>query len=168
MYFFITHRQLNLNEATKGYLLRYIEKKTENAKKEKETAAVATTEKEGDAGIEKNESAKPIVEELKKDESNAVKKDDSESGKKEPDYTDFGLVTDEDREADKEALEKMRSMIEERLKSLPPPPPHAPADSLAIAESEAPSKSKDRDSDADLVKNGNYLLMGSFSFWLIC
>ncbi|KAK4784342.1 hypothetical protein SAY86_018710 [Trapa natans] len=151
---------LNLNEATKGYLLHYIEKKTENAKKEKETAAVATAEKVGDA--EKNESAKPIVDELKKDESDAGRKDDSGSGKrddsetvkKEVDYTEFGLVTDEDRETDKEALEKMTGILEERLKSLPPPPPNAPADTSAITDSEAPSKSKERDSEAVMKNDG--------------
>ncbi|XP_031386173.1 RNA-binding protein 25 isoform X2 [Punica granatum] len=153
---------LNLNEATKGYLLRYIEKKTENAKKDTETEAASTAEIVGGAvpGAENNESAKRSVD-LKKDDSAAGKRDDSDSGKKdesdsgkkELDYTEFGLVTDEDREADREALEKLTGMIEERLKSLPPPPPHAPADVLGITDSEAAAKSKDRDSDADLVKN---------------
>lgn len=44
-------------------------------------------------------------------------KDSEESTKK------FGIVTDEDSEADKDVAEKISSMIDEWLKTRPPPPP---------------------------------------------
>lgn len=130
-----------------------MEKKRENAKKLNESEAATVAEKEGDgaSSAEKNESLEPSGDDSKKDDS---KNNDSDSGKKEShDNAPFGIVTDEDREADKEASQKLTSMLEERLKTrpLPPPPPHVPADVLAITGSEAPAKS---DSDADPSKNG--------------
>ncbi|XP_030449274.1 RNA-binding motif protein 25 isoform X2 [Syzygium oleosum] len=143
---------LNVNQATREYLERYVEKKRENAKKLNESEAATVAEKEGDgaSSAEKNESLEPSGDDSKKDDS---KNNDSNSGKKEShDNAPFGIVTDEDREADKEASQKLTSMLEERLKTrpLPPPPPHVPADVLAITGSEAPTKS---DSDADPSKN---------------
>lgn len=143
---------LNVNQATREYLERYVEKKRENAKKlnESEAAVVAEKEANGASSTEKNESLEPNGHDSKKDDS---KNDDSDSGKKEShDNAPLGTVTDEDREADKEALQKLTSMIEERLKTrpLPPPPLQVPADVLAITGTEAPAKS---DSDADPSKN---------------
>lgn len=70
----------------------------------------------------------------------------------------FGVVTDEDREADKDALVKLTDLIEERIKTKPPPPPplmQNPADGSVESNSEVPAKSRDVDSD-DIVKSGMY------------
>jgi RNA-binding protein 25 len=84
------------------------------------------------------------------------KVEDSNSGNKESNTTNFGIVTDEDREADRVALEKLTSLIEERLKTnpLPPPPPLAPGDRNGNSNSELPAKSRDGDSDVDITRNG--------------
>lgn len=65
-------------------------------------------------------------------------------------------MTDEDREADRVALEKLTSLIDERLKTnpLPPPPPLAPGDRNGNSNSELPAKSRDGDSDVDITRNG--------------
>lgn len=148
--------QVNVNQATKEYLERYVEKKTENSKKVKETdAAAAAKGGEGAVGDEKNDDlTTPATEE--------PNKEDNDSGNKENDNSNFGIVTDEDRDADREALTKLTSMIEERLKTkpLPPPPPpppppaQAPGDGTGNSNSELSAKSRDGDSDAD--KNGNF------------
>lgn len=144
--------QLNVNKATREYLERYVGKKTENSKKLKETEVEGAEKEEKSApGADKNESPKPSEEDSKKD--------DLDSGNKESQETaNFGIVTDEDREADREALEKLASMIEERIKTrpLPPPPPPPPvqlaSDSTGNSKSEPPSK--DGDSDVDIMRNG--------------
>ncbi|KAK9189538.1 hypothetical protein WN943_018136 [Citrus x changshan-huyou] len=78
-------RQLCTDQETTKYLKHYIEKKTENTKKLKETQDVGSAEM--------NEPVKP------------------------PEAAKFGIVTDEDKEADLEAFEKLTSMTEERLKT---------------------------------------------------
>jgi RNA-binding protein 25 len=60
---------------------------------------------------------KPVPDESDKDRGDARDKDNEESTKK------FGIVTDEDSEADKDVAEKISSMIEDWLKTRPPPPP---------------------------------------------
>ncbi|KAF2292729.1 hypothetical protein GH714_027665 [Hevea brasiliensis] len=134
---------LNVNQATREYLERYVEKKTENSKNLKENQAGRIDKEDGTAlGVEKNEPSKSTEE-----DSNI----DKEKGNKEShDLANFGIVTDEDKEADKEALEKLTSMIEERLKTkpLPPPPPQTPGNT----NSELPAKSRDGDSDADIAR----------------
>ncbi|PON59329.1 Splicing factor-like protein [Parasponia andersonii] len=134
---------LNVNQATRDYLERYVEKKTESSKKVKETdAATAAKEGEGVVGDEKNDDLpSPAAEDLKKE--------DNDSGNRENDNASFGIVTDEDREADREALDKLRSMIEERLKTKPLPPPPAQAPGDGTGNLELPAKSRDGDSDAD-------------------
>ncbi|GMH20717.1 hypothetical protein Nepgr_022558 [Nepenthes gracilis] len=142
---------LNVNQATREYLERYVEKKKENLKKLKETEA-NEAKKEGEtadiikSGEGMNEAPKPSAQESKKDEE--------ESGGKENDMANFGLVTDEDHEADREASEKLINLIEERLKNkpLPPPPAQKVADGTTNSNSEVPTKSGDRDSDVDTVK----------------
>ncbi|XP_043703844.1 RNA-binding protein 25-like isoform X2 [Telopea speciosissima] len=132
---------LNVNQATREYLERYVEKKTEREKKPNETG----NEEESQPGSEKSEP-----------QSTSEKKDESDSADKEnQDSSTFGIVTDEDQEADGDALEKLTSMIEERLKTKPPPPPPAPttADGSAKSNSEMPSKSRDGDSDVDIMKS---------------
>ncbi|KAJ6771720.1 SPLICING FACTOR PWI DOMAIN-CONTAINING PROTEIN / RNA RECOGNITION MOTIF (RRM)-CONTAINING PROTEIN [Salix koriyanagi] len=139
---------LNVNQATKEYLERYVEKKTENSKNFKETQ-VAETDKDDGTGNDdkKGESPKSSVE---------VSNNDSEKGNKDNhDLANFGIVTDEDKAGDREAIEKLTSMIEERLKTkpLPPPPPPslAPADGSGNSHLELPSKS--RDGDADIMRS---------------
>ncbi|XP_015076057.1 RNA-binding protein 25 isoform X3 [Solanum pennellii] len=124
---------LNVNQATRDFLERYVEKKAENSKKPKESESEGTEKEEESAlGGETNENPKTTAEppESSTEES---KQDSGDKGNKENlDAANFGLVTDEDRQADKEALEKLKDMIEERLKNKPlpppPPPPQAPKD----------------------------------------
>jgi RNA-binding protein 25 len=116
---------------------------------------VADTGKEDGTGIDdkKGEFSKSSVE----DSNN-----DSDKGNKENhDLANFGIVTDEDKAGDREAIEKLTSMIEERLKTkpLPPPPPPslAPADGSGNSNLELPSKSRDGDTDADIMRSGECL-----------
>lgn len=101
-------------------------------------------------GVEKNDSTKS---------SEENPKEDNDSGNKENDSANFGIVTDEDKEADKEATGKLNSMIDERLKTKPLPPPPA-LDGTRNSNSELPSKSRDGDSDVDILKNGNGFILG--------
>ncbi|XWS22579.1 hypothetical protein CRYUN_Cryun29cG0048700 [Craigia yunnanensis] len=139
---------LNVNQATRDYLERYVAKKTENAKKLNE-AQEAGAEKEGEnaVGDEKNESSTPSVEDSK---------NHSDTGNKENiDIANSGIVTDEDREADRDASEKLASMIEERLKTnpLPPPPLQTAPDGSGKSNSDLPTKLRDKDSDVGVMRN---------------
>ncbi|XWS34819.1 hypothetical protein CRYUN_Cryun21dG0070100 [Craigia yunnanensis] len=139
---------LNVNQATRDYLERYVEKKTENAKKLNEAQA-AGGEKEGEnaVGDEKNESSTPSVEDSK---------NLSDTGNKENiDIANSGIVTDEDREADRDVSEKLASMIEERLKTnpLPPPPPQSAPEGSGKSNSDLPAKLRDDNSDVDVMRN---------------
>lgn len=138
---------LNVNQAKREYLERYVEKKIENSKKLKELEAEGAEKEEDKApGLNENESPKPSEEDSKKD--------DIESGNKESQDTGhFGIVTDEDKEADRDALEKLTGMLEERIKTrpLPPPPPLPSSDITGNSRSEQPSK--DGDSDVDIMRN---------------
>lgn len=146
--------QLNVNQATREYLERYVEKKVENSKNVKENEA-ATAEKENLAaeGVEKNDISNPSIEESKEGKGSVHKENDTST---------FGIVTEEDREADRESREKLTSMIEERLKTKPPPPPPPPPPAQVSVEgaggSEVLAKPKDVDSDADLMRNGNVIV----------
>ncbi|XP_038714501.1 RNA-binding protein 25-like isoform X2 [Tripterygium wilfordii] len=139
---------LNVNQGTREYLERYVEKKTANAKKLKEGQA-AEDGKEGDnaSGVEKNEVLKSFAEDLK-EENDAESKDNNN-------FSNFGIVTDEDKEDDQDALDKLTNMIDERLKTkpLPPPPAQIPADSSGHANPELLSKLREGDSDVDITKN---------------
>ncbi|CAA2982189.1 RNA-binding protein 25 [Olea europaea subsp. europaea] len=90
----------------------------------------------------------PTSDEQKKDDSETVKKEDTDAAQ-------FDLVIDEDREAEREAIEKLTGMIEERLKNkpLPPPPPQMAVDGSSNSNSELPSRSQDREPEGDAVKN---------------
>ncbi|TVU06008.1 hypothetical protein EJB05_49195, partial [Eragrostis curvula] len=105
---------ININDATKAYLKRHVEEKKKAQEKAKETEG--GNGDETIAGAE-NESSKPVPDESDKDTGDAGDKDSEENTKR------FGIVTDEDSEADKDAAEKISSMIEEWLKTRPPPPP---------------------------------------------
>ncbi|GFZ21258.1 splicing factor PWI domain-containing protein [Actinidia rufa] len=140
---------INVTQATKEYLERYVEKKTENSKKLKETKSEgAEKEEEGAPSAENSEPPKPSVEDSKKE-------DKASSNEENNDSASFGIVTDEDGEADREALEKLTSMIEERLKNnpLPPPPPPPAVDGSGNSNSEQPARSKDGDSDVEITTN---------------
>ncbi|KAI3452750.1 hypothetical protein Pfo_009413 [Paulownia fortunei] len=136
---------LNVNQATREYLERYVEKKIESSKDVKDSETDGADKEELTAsGADINETVKsskksqmPSSDEKKKDES-------EKSNKETPDSANFGLVTDEDREADREALEKLTGIIEERLKSrpLPPPPPQTAGDGPGNSNSEQPSGSR--------------------------
>ncbi|KAK9117098.1 hypothetical protein Sjap_016045 [Stephania japonica] len=141
---------LNVNQATKEYLERYVEKKTEREKfKESENDGIEK-EEETAPGVEKKEPPKPpVLDSKKENETSDTENQDSQN---------FGIVTDEDREADRDALEKIRNMVEERLKNkpLPPPPMQPPADVSAKANSEVPTKSRDgADSDVDIMRSAD-------------
>ncbi|MBA0682580.1 hypothetical protein Goari_024287, partial [Gossypium aridum] len=140
---------VNVSQATKEYLEKYVEKKAENAKKLNEPPS-AESEKEGEnaVGDVKNESSTTSVEDPKKN---------SDSGNRENimDIANSGIVTDEDCEADRDASEKLAGMIEERLKTnpLPPPPPQTALDGSGKSNSDLPAKSRDGNSDIDLMRN---------------
>ncbi|GAB4829218.1 hypothetical protein Ancab_018884 [Ancistrocladus abbreviatus] len=143
---------LNVNQATREYLEHYVEKKKENLRKTTETGGedakvgdIATDSGKSEGGGT-NDAPKPSMEEPKKDVN--------EFGGKESDMANFGLVTDEDCDADCEALEKLKNIVEERLKTKPPPPPPAPKvfDGTTNSNSDMAAKSGDVDSDFDIVK----------------
>ncbi|KAL0336155.1 UNVERIFIED_CONTAM: RNA-binding protein 25 [Sesamum radiatum] len=147
---------LNVNQTTREYLERYVEKKSESSKKTKESETESAEKEEASASVaDANETTKSPGEPLKP-ASDEQKKDDNEMNKESPDAANFGLVTDEDRKADSEALEKLTGMIEERLKNkpLPPPPPQRPVDGASNSNAEQPSRSRDRESEEDVAKNG--------------
>lgn len=129
----------------KEHLERYVQKKAENLNKESQAGVVEKDE--GEQTSNANEGIK-----AEKESSNKV---DSESVNKEHDVTNFGIVTDEDREGDREALEKITKMIEERLKTrpLPPPPAQRSGDGSVNLTSEQPVKTREGDS-VDTEKNG--------------
>ena len=86
-------------------------------------------------------------------------KNHSDTGNKENiDIANSGIVTDEDREADRDASEKLASMIEERLKTNPlPPPPQTAPDGSGKSNSDLPTKLRDKDSDVVVMRNGEFL-----------
>ncbi|KAJ0244119.1 PWI domain-containing protein [Hirschfeldia incana] len=126
---------VNVNQATKEYLVKYVEKKIENAKKAKESEG---PESERDKAVI---SAEPTLGENGEPKS-----------KENIDIANSAVLTDEEREADKEAKEKIKNAIEERVKTnpLPPPPPPPPAGGSGI---ELAFKSKDGDSNSDITRS---------------
>ncbi|KAJ0254579.1 Splicing factor PWI domain-containing protein / RNA recognition motif [Hirschfeldia incana] len=128
---------VNVNQATKEYLLKYVEKKIEKAKDNQGEGPESEREK---AVI----SAAPTVGE--------TGKDGEPKSKENIDIANSAVLTDEEREADKEAKEKIDNAIEERSKTNPlppPPPPPLPADGSGI---EFAFKSKDGDSNTDIAR----------------
>ncbi|KAL3819213.1 hypothetical protein ACJIZ3_005118 [Penstemon smallii] len=149
---------LNVNQTTREYLERYAEKKVERSSTTKESESEGKAELTA-SGADTNESVKSSLESLKPSIDDQKKDDGENLNKEDPDATNFGIVTDEDREADHEALEKLRGLLDERLKNkpLPPPPPppapQTPVDGPGNSNSEQPSGSKDRESEGDMTKN---------------
>ncbi|CAI0462550.1 unnamed protein product [Linum tenue] len=138
---------LNVNQATREYLDRYVEKKTENLKNLMEGT---TKQDEASNDTEKSEPS---------ESSEKVSENDNEKGDKgNHDLANFGIVTTEDKEGDRAAREKLSNMIEERLKTKPlpppppPPPPQLPSDGSGNPNIEQ-TKSRDGDSDIDALKN---------------
>lgn len=153
--------QLNVNLATRGYLEQYVKKKVESSTKPKDQDT-GTTDKgeENVSDAEKSEASKTASEqpEPTSEDSN---KDNEKENKENHDTSTFGLVTDEDRQADQEASEKLTDMIKERIKNKPLPPPPPPPQLLSTDAGgnlnvENHSRSKDGESDADAVKNGEF------------
>ncbi|GFQ05931.1 RNA-binding protein 25 [Phtheirospermum japonicum] len=147
--------KLNVNPTARKLLERYVEKKTGSSKKESETEGAE--KKEASALVpDSNEKVKPSEESVQPS-SDEQKKDGNETNKENPDTANFGLVTDEDRNADHEALEKLTGMLEERLKNNPlpppPPPPIRAVDGPGNSHSEQLSGSRDKESDEDVPKN---------------
>lgn len=144
---------LNVNQATREYLERFVEKKSEREKQIKEAELQdADKEEETAPGVEKIEPPKPpAIGVLSKDNNDSLDQG-NQDGKK------FGIVNDADRQADEEALTKLTNMLEERakLKPLPPPPPLHPgsdAPGKSMSTSEVPARSRDADSDVEIVKS---------------
>jgi RNA-binding protein 25 len=134
--------QVNINDATKEYLKKHVEgkKKAQENAKEKEDGGG-----DGTSAAAENESLK--LDSDKTDETEDVgDKDDQENTKK------FGIVTNEDSEADKEAAEQINSMIEEWLKTRPPPPPPPPPPVQPLAE--ISSKHNNGESGVDMTNTG--------------
>ncbi|KAI3909437.1 hypothetical protein MKW92_039584 [Papaver armeniacum] len=143
---------LNVNQKTREYLERYVEKKTEREKL-KETETDSTEKEEETApGVEKKEPPKPSLEDPKKDVNDSA--DNAPASEKHDTTQNFGVVTDEDRDADQDVMDKLKNMIEERLKAkpLPPPPALTPAEASGKLNSEVPTKSRDVESDIDVMK----------------
>ncbi|XP_042449504.1 RNA-binding protein 25-like isoform X2 [Zingiber officinale] len=135
---------LNINQGTREYLERYVEKKAETEKQEVAETGDPANERDSKESTEKQgQSANPMEEGTKKD---------SEDKENQVGNKSFGLVTDEDREFDAVALEKLTGMLEERLKNKPLPPPML-VDGSVKSTSDTPSKSKDGDSDIDIMKD---------------
>ncbi|XP_008446214.2 RNA-binding motif protein 25 isoform X1 [Cucumis melo] len=133
-------------QATRDYLKRYVEKKAENSKKLKETQTLETKEEEADtANVAKKETSKPSAEDSK---------EDHDSGEKDFDIACSAVLSDEDRDADREAKEKITNALEERLKSRPlPPPPLLTTTDVSDNSSVEPSaKLKDGEADGDTLK----------------
>ncbi|KAG0523591.1 hypothetical protein BDA96_07G135800 [Sorghum bicolor] len=135
---------ININDATKEYLKKHVEEKKRAQEKAKETEDASG---DGTTAVAENESSKPVPDESDKETGDAGDKDNEESTKK------FGIVTDEDSQADKDIAEKISNMIEEWLKTRPPPPPPPPpvqpsADSSGVDKAKNDSDDKN-DADTD-------------------
>ncbi|KAG5050712.1 hypothetical protein JHK87_002910 [Glycine soja] len=139
--------KVNVNQAMKENLERYDKTKTENLKNKKTQAGVGE-KNEGEQPSNANKDAKADTEPSNKEVLES-------SNKESHDVANFGIVTDEDREADREALEKISKMIEERLKIRPLPAPSAQltGDGSVNLTSEQPVKARDGDSVVDTEKN---------------
>lgn len=133
-------------QATRDYLKRYVEKKAENSKKLKETQVSETKEEEAaTTNVARNETSKPSAEDSK---------EDNDSGEKDLDIARSAVLSDEDRDADRVASEKLTNALEERLKSrpLPPPPLMTTADVSGNSSAEPFAKLKDGEADTDVLK----------------
>eukprot|EP00252_Welwitschia_mirabilis_P023953 TRINITY_DN691_c0_g1_i1.p1 TRINITY_DN691_c0_g1~~TRINITY_DN691_c0_g1_i1.p1 ORF type:complete len:855 (+),score=279.07 TRINITY_DN691_c0_g1_i1:214-2778(+) len=143
---------LNVNQATREYLERYVAKMVEKEKAIKESELQDSKEEEAAPGVEKPEPQKPSPPAVQTN-------DNSTSGDKDNGKT-FGIVNKADQEADDNALKKLNSILEERAKNRPPPPAaptqvksDSDAPGKSLSNSEAAAGSKDADSDVEIVKS---------------
>ncbi|XP_024365355.1 RNA-binding motif protein 25 isoform X3 [Physcomitrium patens] len=141
---------LNVNQATREYLERYVAKKKERERIALEEEA-ANREEEAAPGVE-------VVPEPKKAINGVNSKKDENTP--EDDAKKFGLVTDADKEVDDQAVQKLNAMLAERAKArpLPPPPPLATPVETSVKSSSVADGStllKDGDSTADGEKSEN-------------
>ncbi|XP_047321268.1 RNA-binding protein 25 isoform X2 [Impatiens glandulifera] len=141
---------INVSQATREYLERFVDKKTDNSKMTKETESQGAETDEGKVTGDKKDEPPNVSAESEKD-GNDARKDENNNA------STFGIVTEEDREADQEALEKLTNLMEERLKNnpLPPPPPPPPSAPhyTGNSNSEPTARLKDGESDAEMVKH---------------
>ncbi|KAK7407260.1 hypothetical protein VNO78_09013 [Psophocarpus tetragonolobus] len=138
--------KVNVNQNMKEHLEQYVQKKTETLKNKELQAGVVEND-EGEQPSNVNKDAKADTEPSTKEDSESANKDSH-------DVATFGIVTEEDREADREALEKITKMIEERLKTRPlPTPPAQPTADGSVNLTSEPVKTRDGDSVVDTEKN---------------
>lgn len=104
---FISIPQLNVNQATREYLERYVAKKKEREKFLQQQAAEMEKDEELAPGVDSIEAPKPPLLFGKDDGV------DKEFGSEE-DAKKFGLVSAADTQADELAIQKMNGMLEER------------------------------------------------------
>lgn len=97
--------QLNVNQATRDYLERYVAKKKERERIALEEEA-ASREEEAAPGVE-------VVPEARKP-TNGVDPKKDETTTPEEDAKKFGLVTEADKEVDDQAIQKLNAMLAER------------------------------------------------------
>ncbi|KAL5230501.1 hypothetical protein ABZP36_029277 [Zizania latifolia] len=131
---------VNINDATKEYLKKHVEEKKKAQEKAKETEDGGGSVTNAVTG---NELSKPVTDETEAETGDTGDKDNEENPKK------FGIVTEEDSEADKDVAEKISSMIEEWLKTRPPPPPPPPP---VQQSADISSKHKNGESGVDMTK----------------
>ncbi|XP_042053021.1 RNA-binding protein 25-like isoform X2 [Salvia splendens] len=147
---------LNVNQTTRKYLERYVEKKIEGSKARESAIDGSDKEEARESSSDTDKAVKLTEESLKPSSDEQQTKDNSEPNKENPEAGSFSLVTDEDRDADRDACEKLTGMLEERLKNKPlpppPPPPQTLIDGPGNSNSEQPSGSKDREPEGG-VKN---------------
>lgn len=162
---------INVNQSTREYLVRFVDKKVESSKTVNETVTENAKRDEVDATGDKMNETPKASSELSKPEETEKGGNDATANKENVDAAIFGLITDEDRQSDQEALEKINAMIDERMKNkpLPPPPSLAVHDGSANSKPEVPSRSKDGELDLDATKdvaedkNGNEMISESKS-----
>ncbi|XP_073048889.1 RNA-binding motif protein 25 isoform X2 [Primulina eburnea] len=149
---------LKVNQATRVYLEHYVKNKIESSKtiQGSETEVSGIGEPTG-SGFDKNEAVKSSDESVKPSLEEEKKDDGEKLNKENPDDSNFGIVTDLDMEADREAFDKLTSMLDERLKNKPLPPPPPPlqiaVDGPGNSNSEQPSGSRDGESETDIAKH---------------
>ncbi|KAF8697448.1 hypothetical protein HU200_036049 [Digitaria exilis] len=134
---------ININDATKEYLKKHVEEKKRAQEKAKETEDGGG---DGTTAAAENESSKPVSAEPDKATGDAGDKDSEENTKK------FGIITDEDSEADNDVAQKISSMIEEWLKTRPPPPPPPVQPSAENSGIDMTKTDSDDKNDADTDK----------------
>ena len=101
-------KQLTVTQAAREYLDRYVQKKKEREQQLKQTAN-KQTEVETAPGVEAPEPVKqPVI------EAPIEEKSVEEQGS---DEKTFGIVSNEDREADEVAQKKLTILLEERYSS---------------------------------------------------